>query len=830
LAAFGAALGILLIQPESRAQDAPAADDDVGSVMTRTGGVEEITVTTRKKQENLQSLPLPVAAFSEDDLEVRGIESLYDLALHTAGLEFATTGNVGGDRPIIRGLSQQTRVGDETNVATFIDGVYSPGFSGSTPLFDALDRVEVVRGPQSASYGRNSFAGAINYISKKPGDVTDYGARGTLGTDEHAALSTYLTGPIIEGSLAGRLDFAYRDSGGTFKNAVDGEVLSSKETLFGRAAARWTAGRVVVDGSVTYTEDDYSPSARTTISPNDPRRVGKPAGAGNPFETGAVIVEGGDLDPPRFGRRLQGEIRDQDDVFSIDPRAGGERAGVFTILGITVDLDEYEFVSLSGYQTREVISLSDVDRHPYGNTYSSALTRPPPNEGESVLIGDPLTIQSVTGSREDRDEFSQDLRLSFTAEAPLTWSVGAYFSTEDFQDQRIRAGNPALQYYSTTCPEEIYGSPPPTECLVTAAIPQLSLNQDAILENEFYSVYGGVEWRFLETWALTVEGRQTWENKSANNLAHNFPSNSLPEGDFGTRRFDYFTPRINLSDQVTDDVLLYVLASKGVKSGGFNANALCTDDREYDTEENWTYELGGKFTLWDARATLNLAGFFIDWTDQQITGSGFESDCVTLSTEPVTRNVAATEVWGSEVEMTAVPLEWLSMNLSYTFLDGEYTDAVFQTSQGWIDCPEIGTIDCVFDPVENALVSSGRGDGNQLVNTSRHLFNVGAEVRQPIGVDGWDAFFRTDFSWQDKRYVDSENIGWVPARENVNVRLGVRNERWSAEGFCNNLTDDHTPVTSFPPRDFVGVPSIEVTNRTGRICGLTVGFRHGGGA
>ncbi len=787
------------------------------------GAFEPMIVTTRKTEENLQALPLPVTAFSGQALEKMGIESLADLANVTAGLEFASTGNVGGSRPIIRGLSQQTRVGDETNVATFVDGVYSPGFSGSTLLFDALERVEVVRGPQSASYGRNSFAGAINYISKKPGDEFDYGGRATTGTDEHSALSTYVSGPLIGETLTGRVDLAYRNSGGTFRNVIDGETLSNQETDFGRAALRWTTGPFTIDGTVSYARDDYSPSARTTISPTDPRRVGKPAGAGNPYETGAVIYEGGDLNPPRFGRRLQGEIRDQDAEFSIDPRAGGEREGVFSTLGIDVDLGDYTVQSLTGYQTREVIALSDVDRHDEGNAYAGIFVE----GGAGSVVGQPVVIQSVTGSREDRHEFSEDLRLSFDGDGPVSWSVGGYYSTEHFRDQRVRAGSPALQYYASDCPEELFGTPPPTVCLVTAVVPALSLDEDSIYDNDFYSVYAAAEIRFFDTWALSLEGRQTWENKSANNVANNFPTNSVPEGELGTQRFDYFTPRINLSDQVTEDMLLYTLAAKGVKSGGYNADTPFEGDRVYQPEENWTYEVGGKFTLWDGRATVNVAAYYVDWSDQQVTEAGFEADGVTLSTTPVIRNVAATEVRGAEVEATAVPVDGLSLNLSYTYTDAQYTDAVFQTSQGWIDCVEIGTIDCVFDPLENALVSSGRGDGNQLVNTSQHLVHAGAEITRPLGfIDAWDGFFRIDYAYQSERFVDSENIGWVPGRETVNIRLGVRDSHWNMDVFCNNLTDDHTPQTGFPPRDFLGVPSYEVTNRTGRIWGLTAGFKY----
>lgn len=785
---------------------------------------DEILVTTRKREENLQEVPLAISALTGDEIEKAGIEHLADLANRTAGLEFASTGNVSGSRPIIRGLSQQTRVGDETNVASFIDGVYSPGFSGSTLPFEALERVEVVRGPQSASYGRNSFAGAINYISRKPTEDPDYGFRGTLGTDEKSGLYTYLSGPVIGSTLLGRLDLSYRNAGGTFRNSYDDEPLNSVESKLARVSLRSELEWITMDGSFTYSDDDYSPPARTNIPGTDPRRVGKPAGGGNPFETFAVQFEGADQTPPRFGRRTKGELTDEASVFLSDPRAGGERKGTFTTFRIEFDLDDYVIESLTGYQAREVLSISDVDRYDEGTPYGSALAA---NE----VIGQPIYIQSVTGSREDRDEFSQDLRLSFDNGGPLSGSVGAYFSTEDFTDQRVRDGSDTLQAYSSTCPEEIFGSPSPASCLVTYVEPGgLALDSSSDLKNTFYSLYAGAQYDFLESWSLTLEGRYTWENKEANNTTDNYPSNSVPLGDLGKQRFDYFTPRINLSNQLTDNVLVYGLVAKGVKSGGYNAEAVREDEKIYDTESNWTYEVGGKLTLWDGRATLNAAAFYIDWSDQQITSTA--RDLVgELTTDPITANIGESEVKGVEFEATALPVDWLTLNLSYTYLDATYDDALFISSRGWVDCEEIGTIECIQipDPDVPAVlitVSSGQARGNQLVNTSKHLFAGGAEVTLPTGYEDWDGFFRADYAWQDKRYVDSENIGWVPSRGIVNLRLGVKNSHWSVEGFCDNVGDDRTPITGFPPRDFVGVPSNEVANRTGRICGVTTGYRY----
>ena len=121
----------------------------------------------------------------------------------TPVLSFGTAGSVVNRRAIIRGMSQQTRVGDETNVATFIDGVYTPGFSGAEFFVsDSLERIEVLKGPQSALYGRNSFAGAINYVTAKPDYELAYGGQTTVGQDDRRGISGYLSGPVIDDTLA----------------------------------------------------------------------------------------------------------------------------------------------------------------------------------------------------------------------------------------------------------------------------------------------------------------------------------------------------------------------------------------------------------------------------------------------------------------------------------------------------------------------------------------------------------------------------------------------------------------------------------------------------
>ena len=169
--------------------------------------------------------------------------------------------------------------------------------------------------------------------------------------------------------------------------------------------------------------------------------------------------------------------------------------------------------------------------------------------------------------------------------------------------------------------------------------------------------------------------------------------------------------------------------------------------------------------------------------------------------------------------MPILPADWLTINVGYAYADPKYKDAVFGTSAGWADCESIPILDCD----ENGE-STGRVDGNRLQNTSKNTFNAGLEVQSPINDRGWLAFMRGDYLYRSRRFTDAENVGWVPEADVVNLRLGVRSDTWTVEGFCNNLLEEAAPTFGFPSRDFFGVPNFTVVNREGRMCGVTIAF------
>ena len=163
-------------------------------------GPEEIVVTARKKEESLQEVPLSITAFSAEQLQRTGASSNYDVALLTPN--FNTQAQLGRrlDRPIIRGMAAPS-VGGEPNASYFIDGVFVAGSISGTTL-GPIERVEILRGPQSAQFGRATFSGAVNYVTRQPGDTYEGEIRTVGGTNDTIQLSGWASGPLVTDKLA----------------------------------------------------------------------------------------------------------------------------------------------------------------------------------------------------------------------------------------------------------------------------------------------------------------------------------------------------------------------------------------------------------------------------------------------------------------------------------------------------------------------------------------------------------------------------------------------------------------------------------------------------
>lgn len=194
--------------------------------------IEEITVTARKVEESLQDVPISISAYTKREMDRRELRGLEGIALATPGLSFEHYGG-GFGVPVIRGGSQ-LRIQDlDATTSVYLDGIYLARQYAIDVGTAALDRIEVVKGPQSALFGRNAFMGAINYVSARPSDELDLQFSGTIGSDERYDVSGEISGPIAGERLRGRLLVAHSEFDGTFRSefpAVDNRSYGRRGT------------------------------------------------------------------------------------------------------------------------------------------------------------------------------------------------------------------------------------------------------------------------------------------------------------------------------------------------------------------------------------------------------------------------------------------------------------------------------------------------------------------------------------------------------------------------------------------------------------------------
>ena len=233
-------------------------------------GLEEIVVTARKVEERLQDVPLAITAFSAAEIQAAGIENLDDVANLTPGMTFSNLIGEFLPVPVIRGIAPTAVQDRENNAAIFVDGVYVSGRQGLNFSQLDLERIEVVKGPQAAMYGRNSFSGAVNFVTAKPTDEFRGKAELTLGDRGRLVASGAISGPLVEDKLRARVAIIMNQWDGSYENQVaDGPDIGGFEYETLQASLYWTPTDRFEAGLSYYTsKDQIDVSALTSVTAN----------------------------------------------------------------------------------------------------------------------------------------------------------------------------------------------------------------------------------------------------------------------------------------------------------------------------------------------------------------------------------------------------------------------------------------------------------------------------------------------------------------------------------------------------------------------------------
>jgi outer membrane receptor protein involved in Fe transport len=192
--------------------------------------LEEITVTARKVSESLQKAPVSVTAFTADYLASAGIRDIAQIARQTPGFAMQENSRV-NDQPFIRGMSVNSFFRRDQNASSFIDGVFVQGLARTLDLGGEVERVEVLKGPQSALFGRATFSGAINYVLKKPTNEPEGRVSVTVGENGWLDGNINASGPIVADRLQARVNLQGHNYNGQWRNVLDNTRLGTEETL-----------------------------------------------------------------------------------------------------------------------------------------------------------------------------------------------------------------------------------------------------------------------------------------------------------------------------------------------------------------------------------------------------------------------------------------------------------------------------------------------------------------------------------------------------------------------------------------------------------------------
>jgi len=539
----------------------------------QTNALEEIVVTATKRVQSLQDVPIAVNAFNADTIEVAGINNAGDLAILTPALNINVNTNPFAARMIIRGVgTAQTDPALEPSVGLFIDGVYLGRTGlGMSDLTD-IERIEVLQGPQGTLYGKNTNAGAISVITKKPNFEESEGyVEASVGNYSMSKLTASASGPLTQ-------NLAYRLSGNI--NQRDGYYDNSAGVDF-NDADDWN-----IQGKLQW---EATESLSILLSGSRVERDTTCCGA-DAVQTESVNNE----------LVAQGLSPDSNDPYDYNVKSDADNrfAMESDLLSMTIDYD-------AGWGAIKSITA--------WNDYSYRVDQDPDRSE--------LDILTLSNDKFSGDSFSQELRFTASPTDNVDYMLGAFYLEQNTK----RGGDEPFVFIGddiiTIGSQQDLPFPLPFNFLVQ---PGDSLTVDMNQDAETIAFFGQGTWHIGDQWHITGGLRWSDEEKKSDLFSQTY-STAFSNQVLGASFLDSVSTPIDAtlersSDNVdwmlsavldiSDDSMVYASAGTGTKSGGFQTVNGTADDREFDDEDTTTYELGIKSTLLDARLRINAAAFY----------------------------------------------------------------------------------------------------------------------------------------------------------------------------------------------------------------------------
>lgn len=787
------------------------------TALAQDSELEEIVVTARQWEESLQDVPASVSVLTAGQLERAGVERAEDFISLVPGVTIVDAAEVGDTQVNIRGVNGARDA--ENSFAFIVDGILMTNPAAFNREFVNLSQIEVLKGPQGALYGRNAAAGAIIVTTNKPTDDFEGQLEASFGNNASLFGSAYFSGPITEGSSWYSFGADWRQTDGYFTNSFFGldDAVDAFDAynVHGRLLFD-VSDRLSIDSKIRYGEVDASAITFNSV-----------------FHLPAFTFLA-----PQFAEDVNAH------EFTFVPNIVSDNNQEALEVSAKADylLGEATMTGWLLYSNIDNNFLADGTSGAFGffwtepncvasttRLFNAGVTLPAPQ----FLGPSPVFPNSVFGAYtptncdgyqyqvRNQEDLSAELRITSPADQRLRW-VGGIYALDIDREVGVATGIDSTELAPGTNQRSLFipaGQPNSTEQLVHDRF-----------ESQVFAVFGQLAYDVTDAVELSVALRYDREEREVTNLVPadarnlfidfdgppftgNAPLNpgldpALNPGGITPQEetFNQVQPKVSATWDVGPDWTLFANWGIGFKSGGFNNQGsavtvdtflndpfvipagappvLISDRFEKETSSAW--EAGFKSQLADGRLRLDGAVFRNDVEDMQF----FEFFVGAFGLLRVVSNIDEVQIQGVELAGQWAAADWLNLFAAGAWIDSEI----------------------------DAYTSRPDAIGNKSPYTADYTVNAGAEVFAPVGGDfelvGRIDWRRTGPTWfHTIQNNQRPTIFGVPGDYSlterdefdvVDLRLGIRNERWSVTAYAQNVFEEEYLEEIIPAPEFGG--------------------------
>jgi len=809
-------------------------DSGVAQAQEEAAGVlEEVVVTGRKREENLQDVPAAIVAISSETIERANISSARDVTMRVPNVSIVESLSPTSTYIIVRGIASTRN--SEPAVSMVVDGVQVGSATEISQAYYDVDQIELLKGPQGSLYGRNALGGALIINSKKPSDEVEGRLRVGTGDAGFFEVNGSLSAPVSD-NLFLRFSGAHSSYDGSIENQYLNRVFD--------AASRANTGNVPSNSAMDF-EENNAYRIQMLWDPTDTTSVNL-IYSNNDLESGSM-----------WYRNIYRMESDENVEYEFPINSQGNPTAFRTIENLTLKVD----VETSIGTLTSISNLTDTSER-YG---MAGETRGNDRTGNVLFYTGPFVTEFIDGLTNQVDidfftanignwadntfvgsdqyydvkTFSQELRVVSNADSALRY-VGGVYALLTERDDTIRSTWELPTGAPFDCAPAYPGGPIRTDFSTCNGLIDSTQNSQ---DNLAWAAFMNVDYDLNDDLTLTVAARFDSDQRevtrldgptvdtfglgvgSCDSVAN--PQSCAAAGTVLKRTYEEFQPKVSLAYQPSGglssgDATYYATYATGFRSGGFNASgALLTES--YDSEKLNSYEFGFKWSGLGGRVRTNLAAFYQDYENAQ----QFEFDGAIFVQSLY--NIPESEITGIEGSIDFAISDSLLLSAAFGFMDSEikqFDPEILAKMESELLARTANTVKLpggTQDAFDAGFV------GYKLPLFAHRTANLSLQHELPLKfLDGRYMTTRVDYSYSGDLnwWIDNQNVrdslGLVEANIGFEIAEDLELQAW-----CKNCTDeDYNSEFGSNERELFGGAAKDVAYQArGRTYGIRATYR-----